>query len=244
MIYIIEIPHQLPAACWTAIDRADFIRAVQASAAQKRSSCTIYSAATVRQLAEEQDIETQDHDAMTAAGLATLAEKFGLNTAIFHGPDWGCNPEWTATDPGEFDACRQYLAEDLHALHIIEDDAQALATWKAGAPEWGPHQHGRALDALRERLEAAGLIDRIQIMPSATDAPAGLIRWAEQECGGSEVVISRLTEPREIQECEGLPGDYLAEIDGVVGILWRPEGSTLRAITRNDGMPEETIFQD
>ena len=93
MIYIVEIPHQRPASCWTANDEGDF--------------------------------------------CAKLAQEFGRH---------GDTPAYDAT----FAEWRDYLARDLHALHVFLDDAVAIAA--LGDSMFDGHQGAAARAALRHAL--------------------------------------------------------------------------------------------
>ncbi len=92
MLYIVEIPHQRPASCWVATNKADF--------------------------------------------CARMAEAYQHH---------GDTPE-----DGSFDNWRDYLASDLHHLHVFTTDAEAVAALDDAT--FDGHQGGTARAALEQKL--------------------------------------------------------------------------------------------
>lgn len=102
MMYVVEIPHQRPASCWTAIDEADFCSRVA--------------------------------DASKGCGDTPVA--------------------------ATFDAWRDYLASDLHTLHVFTTDAAALAALEDDT--FDHHQGARARAALEDKLRLYGVIAEME----------------------------------------------------------------------------------
>lgn len=59
-------------------------------------------------------------------------------------------------DEDTFEAWADYLASDLHRLHVFETDADAIAALDDAT--FDGHQGGRARQALEDKLRAFGLI--------------------------------------------------------------------------------------
>lgn len=62
----------------------------------------------------------------------------------------------TPEDWGDFPAWRDYLASDLHRLHVFMTDAEALTALDDST--FDGHQGGRARQALEDKLRSYGLI--------------------------------------------------------------------------------------
>lgn len=78
---------------------------------------------------------------------------------------------------------------------------------------------------------------------AAQDAPPALLAYA-RAAYSDEIVIKR-ADPALYDDYQGsavLAGDWITEFDGQIGILWRPAANgQFETVTRNDGMPKESI---
>ena len=100
MIYIVEIPHQRPASCWTANDEGDF-----------------------------------------CIKLEQTFERYSDT------PDYGAS----------FEEWRDYLARDLHALHVFMNENEAIEALNDAT--FDGHQGASARAALRRALIDNNVID-------------------------------------------------------------------------------------
>lgn len=72
------------------------------------------------------------------------------------------------------------------------------------------------------------------------NTPSALLNWVKQAYS-DRVEIAELQSPYDCQGVQALPGDWMVEFDGQLGVLFRRDGATLRTVTRNDGEAPESI---
>jgi len=147
MIYVIEIPHQLPPRAWAARDRAELIARVYAHADQTGSS-TIYETTTVQELRDQHgDCEGCEECEL----IQQLADRYGTETTLYRADYAHAEGEYSDCEISEYDAVIAYLSSDLHSLKIFESDEEAREAL-ANRSEWEMHQGTRAQESLRDLL--------------------------------------------------------------------------------------------
>jgi hypothetical protein len=153
MIYIVEIPHQLPPKVWSRSNKEQIMTVINEVSA--RSGDTIYEEATGRDLLEMFGYASttemrEDNDALTT--IADLIDTHGLDATIYKGygdDDYGVEPvdEWAAY--------LEWNGHDLSNQLVFMSDEEARAAL-ADDSEWRIHQGIEARVALKKDLETFG----------------------------------------------------------------------------------------
>lgn len=141
MIYVVEIPHQMPVKVWSAFDRQDFIGRVSETWGGGNYGWDRYD--TIDALPYSPDGD-DDERGRYAEGVGVITE----HGAVIE--YWECGePVFAAPDdaPSEYDYWEEVNGHDLNSQLVFEDAQQALE-WLA-RPENG-HRHrggGGAVEA-------------------------------------------------------------------------------------------------
>jgi len=150
MLYIVEIPHQMPPRAWTATSRDDFVSAVAESARLARSGTTIYDESTPRKLLEQYGIDSVEEARTEEPWIAELADLHGLDTTLYISND----SAYQADPIDTFTAYKEFLASDLSSLMVFENDESALQALD-NATAWDIHGGAQARQALSRQLASA-----------------------------------------------------------------------------------------
>lgn len=154
MLFIVEIPHQRAPSCWIAEDKRDFINAVER--ANTKRDCVIYDARTIGEImndfdvASAEDAREKGYDVIAALIQATAPDRSVMVYRSWETLDF-TNFALVALD--EFACYRSYLAHDLSALIVLENECEAREWLKR--EDWRGYHNGRAAaDALTKKLNS------------------------------------------------------------------------------------------
>ena len=155
MIYVVEVPHQLPPRCWSRSSEQEIMAAIDA--AFDRSGEVIWEEFTGRELFDINDVESTEElreDSLDIAA-ADLIDQHGLDTPLYQAFGVTEDGEWTVEPPDQFEAYLAYNAHDLHAQYVFMTTDEARAALEDQSA-WHPHQFLQARAALRKELELLG----------------------------------------------------------------------------------------
>src|SRR5690606_2733881 len=139
MIYVIEIPHQMPPVAWTARSESELIRRVREADLQG----IVYERITLREL-----VDTYGEDDEQVAELARLHDP---ETVLYRADYLIGEGEYTTEVVSEYDAAVAAIGHDLHSAMIFSSEAEARAAL-ATDENWEVHQGLQAREALRGLL--------------------------------------------------------------------------------------------
>lgn len=150
MIYVIEIPHQMPPRAWCANSREDFVDAVADSARLHRSGTVILEQSTPRHLLDEYGVDSFDEARKEEPWIAELADRHGPDTMLYRS-NFG---EYQASPIDKFTAYKDFLASDLNSLMVFENEESALQALD-NATVWDIHGGAQARQALSRQIASA-----------------------------------------------------------------------------------------
>lgn len=154
MIYIVEIPHQLPPKVWSRSNKEQVIGVI--NEVSSRSGDTIYEESTGRDLLEMFGYDStsemrEDNDSL--ATLADLIDAHGLSTTYYKG--YG-DDEYGVEPVDEWESYLEWNSHDLSTQRVYMSDDEARAAL-ADDSEWQRiHQGIKARIALENELETFG----------------------------------------------------------------------------------------
>ncbi|KZX57793.1 hypothetical protein A3709_19410 [Halioglobus sp. HI00S01] len=149
MIYIVEIPHQMPPKAWSRSTKEAIMEAIDLAA----NGCVVYDAATGADLLDTFGYTSTDEmrsDNESLLGLADQIDKRGATATFYRGfpeDEYGSDPidQWaTYLDWNGHDLSRQMV-------FMTDEEAQAALDNDSA---WKCHQGIEARAALREELES------------------------------------------------------------------------------------------
>src|SRR5690606_3183438 len=139
MIYVIEIPHQMPPVAWTARSESELIRRVR----EADLPGIVYERITVREL-----VDTYGEDDEQVAELARIHDP---ETVLYAADYLIGEGEYTTEAVSEYDAAVAALGHDLHTVLIFKSETEARDALAADE-NWEIHQGSKAREALRDLL--------------------------------------------------------------------------------------------
>ena len=156
MIYVVEVPHQLPPVCWTANNERQVMSEIDA--AFDRYGEGIWQELTGREILEINGVDSADElreDSLDIAA-ADLIDEHGLDTPLYQAFGVAGDGEWTTEWSDPFEAYLAFNADDLHTQYVFLSDDEARAAL-ADDSVWHSHQSLQARQALREQLRVYAL---------------------------------------------------------------------------------------
>jgi hypothetical protein len=149
MIYIVEIPHQLPPKVWSRSTKEEIMSVIIDCA--DRSGDTIYEELTGRELLEmfgyDSTTEMREDEELTT--LADLIDTHGLTATFYKG--YG-DDEYRVEPVDKWESCLKWNGHDLNTQMVYMSDEEARAA-VADDSEWRHiHQGIEARIALADQL--------------------------------------------------------------------------------------------
>jgi hypothetical protein len=153
MIYILEIPHQLPPKVWSRSNKEQIMTVINEVSA--RSGDPIYEESTGRDLLEMFGYDStsemrEDNDALTTT--ADLIDTHGLDATFYKG--YG-DEEYGVEQVDEWESYLEWNGRDLSTQRVYMSDGEARAAL-ADDSQWRIHQGVKARIALKKELETFG----------------------------------------------------------------------------------------
>lgn len=148
MFFVVEIPHQRPASAVAFRNDEDFVNRVTAAHVASRSGSVLWEQTTPRALADnfgEEDLPEE---------VKRIAEESGWEVPLYRSDFISSSGQYQTDTISEKEACKAFLAHDLHALHIYETSEDAIR----GLNSYSGHQAGAAYTVLRRVLADEGVI--------------------------------------------------------------------------------------